>query len=460
VSRDDQVAIVGMACLFPEAPDPATFWDNILAGVDAIGDPPPGWGAELVLDPMSEDDDRLYTARGGYLRDLAAFDPVALGVMPSGIDGSEPEQALALRVAVEALADAGYGDDDFPRERTAVVLGRGTYVNRGYITVLQHSIAVEQTLRVLAARHPEVQPDELRELKAELKASLPPFNAETAPGLVPSIMCGRVANRLDLMGPAFAIDAACASSLIAIDVGMRQLLDGTSDVVLAGGVQVSSSFPIAMIFARLGGLSRRGMLQPFGAGADGTLLGEGVGMRVLRRRTDAERDGNEIYALIRGVGTASDGRGAGLLAPRVEGEVLAMRRAYERAGVGPDDIGLVEAHGTATPVGDAAELEALTRVFGPVNGEPRRPLGSVKSMIGHAIPAAGVAGVIKTALALQQRVLPPTLHAAEPHPALAATPFFLNDAPRPWVSHAPRRAAVSAFGFGGINAHVILEESP
>jgi acyl transferase domain-containing protein len=455
------VAITGMACLFPRAPDPDTFWNNILGQVSAIGEPPPDWGAELVVDPAADAEDRLPTARGGYLGDLAEFDPIALGIMPSGVEGAEPEHALALRVGAEALADAGCDAGTLDRERTEVVLGRGTYVNRGFVAFLQHSFAVDQTLRVLRALHPEHSEAELAEIRRELKAGLPPFTAETAPGLVSSVMCGRIANRLDLMGAAFVVDAACASSLIAIDVGMGDLLAGKCDRVVAGGVQVSSSFPIALIFARVGALSRTGELRPFSASADGTLLGEGIGMVVLRRLEDAERDGDRIYAVIRGIGTASDGRGAGVLAPRVEGEVLAMRRAYERAGVGPDSIGLVEAHGTATPVGDTAELEALTRLYG-TNGTaaPHCALGSVKSMIGHTIPAAGAAGIIKAALALHHRALPPTLHAGDPHPALRDSAFFLSDEPRPWVhgARAPRRAAVSAFGFGGIDAHAILEE--
>ncbi|WP_259316097.1 beta-ketoacyl [acyl carrier protein] synthase domain-containing protein [Capillimicrobium parvum] len=455
------IAITGMACLFPQAPGPEAFWDNVLSGVSAIGEPPADWGGDLVVDPSAESDDRLPTARGGYLGDLAEFDPLALGVMPSGLDGAEPEHALALRVGWEALADAGCDADTVDGERTEVVLGRGTYVNRGFVAFLQHTFAVEQTLRVLRTLHPEHTPQELAEIKRELKAGLPPFTPETAPGLVSSVMCGRIANRLDLMGPAFVVDAACASSLIAIDVGMSDLLAGKCDRVVAGGVQVSSSFPIQLIFARLGALSRSGQLRPFSADADGTLLGEGIGMVVLRRLRDAERDGDRIYAVIRAVGTASDGRGAGVLAPRVEGEVLAMRRAYERADVAPGTVGLVEAHGTATPVGDAAELDALTRVFGENGSTPAHcALGSVKSMIGHTIPAAGAAGIIKAALALHHRVLPPTLHCESPHPALRRSAFFLNDEPRPWVhgARSPRRAAVSAFGFGGIDAHAILEE--
>lgn len=450
------VAIVGMACLFPRAAGLTSFWQNVLTEVDAIGEPPKGWGEELGFDAWPSG---FAKPRGGFLGDVATFDPLAFGVMPRAVDGGEPEHYLALRIAHEALTDAGYLDRDYDRSRAAVILGRGTYVNRGYVTVFQHTIAVEQTIRVLRSLHPDYTEAELDTIRDALRAELPPFTAETAPGLVPSVMCGRIANRLDLMGPAFAVDAACASSLIAVQLGMRELQVGTADLALVGGVQVSTTAPIAVIFARLGGLSPTGQLRPFHRGADGTLLGEGVGMLVLRRLEDAERDQDRIYAVIRSIGVASDGRALGVLAPRVEGEELAMRRAYDAARVSPETVGLIEAHGTGTPVGDAAEVEALSRVFGQPGGRPVA-LGSVKSMIGHAIPAAGAAGLIKSALALHHRVLPPTLASDDPHPALAATRLRLNPHPQPWVNGNayPRRCGVSAFGFGGINAHAVLEE--
>jgi acyl transferase domain-containing protein len=457
---DDAMAIVGMACLFPGASDLVQFWENVLAGVDAIGEPPADWGTELLYDPDSAANDRLYTTRGGYLGDLATFDPVAFGVMPRAVDGGEPEHFLALRVTGDALDDAGYGTGEVDHSRTAVILGRGTYINRGVVTMIQHTVVVDQTVELLARLHPEHSPAELDAIKAALKAALPPFNAETAPSLCHSVMCGRISNRMDLMGPSYSVDVTCASSLIALEHGVRQLAAGTCDLALVGGVQVSTTFPIALVFAQLGALSRRGESRPFHPESDGLLLGEGVGVLVVRRLADAERDGDRIYAVVRGVGVASDGRAVGLLAPRVEGEELAMRRAYEAAGVAPSEIGLLEAHGTGTPVGDATEIEALRHVYGTAHDRQTCALGSVKSMIGHAIPAAGAAGLIKTALALHDRVLPPTLHVDGGQSRLDGTPLYLNGDTRPWIHGGaqPRRAAVSAFGFGGINAHAVLEE--
>ncbi|MGH9749762.1 MAG: beta-ketoacyl synthase N-terminal-like domain-containing protein, partial [Candidatus Polarisedimenticolia bacterium] len=459
-ARRSDVAIIGMACAFPGAGNLKAYWENILAGVDAITDAPAGSATARVFDPDTTGNDRLYTQKGGYLGDLLRFDPLAFGVMPRSVDGGEPEHFLALKLAHDALADAGYLERPFNRKACGVILGRGTYVNRGVISCFQHTIVVDEVVSVLKRLHPEHSDESIAAIRRSLKDSLPPFNPETAPGLAHSVMVGRIANRLDLMGPAYTVDAACASSLIALDCAMRDLRSGACDMVLAGGVQISSTYPVALLFTQLGALARSGRIRPFHPDADGTLLGEGAGVVLLKRREDAERDGDRIYAVVKGVGIASDGKAMGILAPRVEGEELAMRRAYETTGVDPASVGLVEAHGTGTPVGDATEIEALRRVFGDGDGTPRVPIGSVKSMIGHCIPAAAVAGLIKAALAVHHRIAPPTLHAATDHPKLAGSRFYPNPAARPWI-HAgpePRRAAVSAFGFGGINGHAILEE--
>ena len=456
------IAITGMGCLLPAAPDVDTYWRNILDGVCAIGEPPADWGAADVFDPDSTANDRVYSSAGGYLGDLARFDPASFGVMPLTVDGSEPDQFLSMRVAAATLADAGLPNGRVDAQRTELILGRGTYFNRGYVTLVQHGLVLDQTIRILAELDPWRSTENLAEIRARLKASLPRLGADTAPGLVPNVVCGRVMNRFDLMGASYTVDAACASSLVALANGVADLRARRCDVAVVGGVQVSTPPLIYMVFCQLDAISRSGRILPFDRRADGTLLGEGLAMLVLRRRTDAERDGDRIYALVDGVGIASDGRGPGLLAPRVEGEVLAMRRAYDDAGVDAASIGLLEAHGTATPVGDATEIAAIGTVFGrsPDDG-PHVALGSVKSMIGHIIPASGAAGLIKLALSLHHRVLPPTL-CDEPDPRLGLdkTACYLNLRPRPWVhgSDEPRRAGVNAFGFGGINAHAVLEE--
>ena len=462
-SNDDDIAIVGMSCLFPKAPSLQRYWQNIVDKVDAVGDPPDDWDAAHYYDPDSTANDRIYCKKGGYLGDLARFDPLQYGIMPNSIDGGEPDQFLALKVAHEALQDAGFFEQPVDNTRVEVIIGRGTYINRGFTTVVQHGLVVDRVLEILQQLHPEHTDEEIRTLKENLKASLPPFNAEMAPALVPNIMSGRIANRLDFMGPNYTVDAACASSLIALDQGMQDLRSRRCDMALIGGVHASTPSPILMIFCQLNALSRKGQLRPFDKDADGTLLGEGVGFVVLKRLEDARRDRDRVYAVLKGIGSASDGRALGLLAPRVEGEILALERAYTSSAIDPESIGLIEAHGTGTPVGDAAEIEALHTVFGENGaGYPHCALGTVKSMISHLIPAAGIAGVIKAALALHHKVLPPTLHCEEPNPALNLdrSPFYLNTESRPWIHGGPepRRAGVNAFGFGGINAHAILEE--
>lgn len=463
MGSSNDIAIIGMACVFPGANNVQHYWENILGKVSAISDPPPDWESELFYEPDTKADDRTYCKRGGFLGELARFDPFAFGVMPNAVDGAEPDHFMALQTAHDALKNCGNLDLDRVRERTAVILGRGTYVNRGNAAAMQQGVVVDSVLRILKQLHPEHGPEELAEVKRRLKASLPPFNVDTAAGLVPNIITGRIANRLDLMGPNYLIDAACASSVVAVEMAARELRGGRCDLAIAGGVHANTSPVLVMIFSQLGALSRRGELKAFDQDADGTLMGEGVGMVVLKRLADAERDKNPIYAVLKSIGIASDGRATGLMAPRVEGEEMALRRAYEGAGIDPLSVGLLEAHGTGTPVGDVVEVEALRRVFPPRRTEsPRCALGTVKSLISHTMPAAGAAALIKAALALHHKVLPPTL-CDTPNPKLQLEPtnIYINTQTRPWIhgsSKEPRRAGVNAFGFGGINAHAILEE--
>jgi acyl transferase domain-containing protein/phosphopantetheinyl transferase (holo-ACP synthase) len=459
------VAIIGMACVLPGAPDLETFWHNIVSKVDAITDvPPERWDPAIFFDPDSFANDRVYSKRGGYLTYPVQFNPADVGVIPIAVIHGEPEQFLALMVAHHALADAGYLDRPTDRERTQVIMGRGNYLNRGILTMMQHVRGAEDALRIIQRFRPDLTEAELRAIKEELKASLPMFNADTAPTLIPNLTTGRIANRLNLMGTNFTVDAACASSLIATEIGARDLLTRKCDLVLVGGIYVSTDVGFQAIFCQLHALSHRSQIRPFDKDADGLLLGEGAGCLVLKRLEDAERDGDRVYAVIKGVGSSSDGRALGVLAPRVEGEELALQRAYAMAGIPPQTVQLIEAHGTATIAGDLAEVQAMTRVFGRRDeGLPWCALGSIKSMIGHLMPAAGIAGLIKATLALYHKTLPPTLNCQTPNPRLELqkTPFYVNTETRPWihaVDQTPRRAGVNAFGFGGINAHVILEE--
>lgn len=460
--KPDDIAIIGLAATYPGAKDVATYWQNILNKVDAVQEMPDSWALPFY-DPNSSANDRMYTRKAGFLGALAEFNPAEFGTMPSAVEGGQPDQYLALKLARDALWDAGYKDKAFNREKTGVILGHGNYMNHGYGNMLWHGSLVDQLMTLLAELNPELKPDTLAQIRTSLKNSLPPFNTDMAPGLVPNNVTGRIANRLDLMGPNYIIDAACSASLLAVEAAMRELWSGRCDMMLTGGVHAATVQPIMMLFCQLGALSR-GDIRPFDAEAGGTILGGGAGILVLKRLRDAERDKNRIYAVLKGSGSSSDGKGLGLLAPRFEGECLALRRAYQGHEIDPQTVELIEAHGTGIPLGDKTEIRSLTEIFGPRHQSPQCAIGSVKSMISHCLTAAGAASLIKTALALHHKILPPTL-CNQPHPALGLeqTPFYINNETRPWIhgnAKIPRRAGVNAFGFGGINAHLILEEYP
>ena len=460
-SRD--IAIIGLSGAFAGARDKDVFWNNIVTGTYAIVEAPDEW-AMPWYDPKHAkkriDNARIGVRHVGLLGDAAEFDPLEFGIPPKAVEG-DPAHFLTLRLAADALRDAGYHDRPFNREATGVIVGRGSNPNRGDVGALQYGFIIEQTVEVLEQLLPEVDADTLVAIREELKRSLPPIEIEQVPSVVSNVLTGRIANRLDLMGPNYVVDAACSSSLLAVDHGVRDLLEGRSDMVLAGGVQASMPAQIYMLFDTLGALSES-CVRPFDRKANGTLLSEGAGFVVLKRVADAVRDGDRVYAVLKGVGVASDGKALGLLAPRLEGEALALARAYDQTGLEPTTIGLIEAHGTGIPVGDRTEVEALTRVFGERRGRlPSCALGSVKSMIGHCIPAAGIASLIKVALSLHYKVLPPTLcDEVNPDLEIERTPFYVNDRLRPWIhgDALPRRAGINAFGFGGINTHAILEE--
>lgn len=469
-TRQEAVAIIGMGCIFPGASSLEVFWDNICSGVDAVSDVPPGRWDPVFYDPgPAESDrfpagDRFYCRRGGFVDELASFDPTVFGIMPVTVAGGEPDQFLALGQAAAALADCDDPQERTPSDRVGVVVGRGSYQTPGIARLAQRVSTAQQLLEALRALLPDVDDGRLQQVRDEFVQQLGPDRPEAAIGLVPNLAASRIANRYDLQGPAYTVDAACASALVAVDHGVRDLTGRRCDLVLAGGVHHCHDVTLWSVFTQLGALSRTSQIRPFSRHADGTVVGEGSGFFVLKRLADAERDGDRIYAVVRGTGVASDGRARSLMTPDTTGQVLAMERAWAAAGLDPATVGLVEAHGAGTPLGDEVELEGLRQVFGKADDDATRAgLGSVKSMIGHAMPAAGAAGLIKTALALHEGIRPPTLHAEEPHPLLSDTRFRLVHEAEPWTlpesrPPATRRAAVSAFGFGGINAHIVLEE--
>ncbi|MCA0045087.1 type I polyketide synthase [Celeribacter litoreus] len=459
------IAIVGMAGIYPDAEDIDAFWGNILAKHDAVTEAPAEWlGASDLYDPTSDELMAIYTKKGGFLGDLSRFNSAEFGTMPRSVIGAQPDQFMALRICSDALIDAGYKAGQTDHTRTGVILGHAVHAHRSNTNGIQQAWFNSQLRYYLQALFPDADEATIKLASDKVQQKLPVIEAESIPGLVPNIMTGRVANRLDLMGPNYIIDAACSSSLITVELAANELRAGNADMMIAGGVNTTTSPLVYSVFCSVEALSPTGKIRPFSNEANGTILGEGAGAVVLKRLEDALAADDRIYAVVKAVGQSSDGKSSGLMAPRFEGEVLAMRRAYEQCGLDPRSVGLVEAHGTGIPLGDRTEISALREIFGTRDGDiPSIPIGSVKSMIGHCIPAAGSAAIIKNALALTNRVIPPTLcDEVNEDLGIADTPFYVSTEARPWVHSAktPRRAAINAFGFGGINAHIVLEESP
>jgi acyl transferase domain-containing protein/phosphopantetheinyl transferase (holo-ACP synthase) len=456
-NRREPIAIVGMDCIFPGAANLAAFWRNVVRGASCFSPIPLGrWRQEEVHD--------LAPAPGGFIADSFDFDPLAFGIVPTEVGQGDPEQFLVLSVIERALRDMK--DSVFRRgiqvlapERTELVIGRGGYIGNGPEHLYLRMDLIEQVGELLAQIFPAAAAGVREEVRKRLVAGLPPVTAEVVACAMPNLVAGRAANRFNVMGRNYTVDAACASSLVAVDNVVRSLRERRCDLGIAAGVHLCQKPGFWLAFQTLGAMSRSGVCRPFAGDADGLLMGEGIGAVVLKRLSDAVADGDRVYAAIRAAGVASDGRGAAVMNPRVEGQILALRRAYEEAGIDPQRVTLVEGHGTATVVGDSAEIDTLHSVLG--KDGPSAALGSVKSMIGHAMPAAGMAGLIKAALAVYHRLLPPTLNVERVNPKLEGSRFAVNTATRPWVPlpGTPRTAAVNAFGFGGINVHVILEEA-
>ncbi|MFO0607691.1 MAG: SDR family oxidoreductase [Polyangiales bacterium] len=455
------IAVVGVSALFPGSVDQTGFWRDILAGRDLLSDVPPShWLLEDFYDADPSKPDKTYARRGAFLPDVD-FDPMAWGVPPSIVPQTDTTQLLALIVAKQVLDDACRGQfASMDRSRVSCILGvtSGQELMGSMVSRLQRPVWVK------ALREHGLPEREVDAVCERISASYTKWEEANFPGLLGNVVAGRVANRLDIGGTNCVTDAACASTFGALSMAVNELTVGQSELVLCGGCDTMNDIFMFMCFSKTPALSPTGDCRPFSDESDGTMLGEGLGMVALKRLADAERDGDRVYAVIRGVGSSSDGRAKSVYAPLPEGQAKAIRRAYQVAGYGPDTVELVEAHGTGTKAGDVAEFEGLRATFDESGRADRQwcALGSVKSQIGHTKSAAGAAGLIKAVLALHHKALPPTIKVNRPNPKLKLpeSPFYLNTVARPWVrdgSH-PRRASVSSFGFGGSNFHVAVEE--
>ncbi|MCL9794601.1 beta keto-acyl synthase, partial [Frankia sp. AgKG'84/4] len=442
------------------------YWQNVVDGADCSSEVPASrWSLDDYYDADPTAPDRTYARRGAFIPDVE-FSPLEFGMPPNQLEVTSTMQTLSLGVARDLLRDAGARDlagndaDWYDAGRTGVVLGTTGPVP------LMHPLAARLSTPVLreAALSCGLSEQDADEIIRRYVSAYAPWEENSFPGLLANVVAGRVANRLDLGGLNTTVDAACAASLSAVRLAIAELVDGRADTMITGGVDTENTIFIYMCFSKVSALSKSDTISPFSDDADGTLLGEGIGMLALRRLADAERDGNRIYAVIRGLGSSSDGRFKSIYAPRAEGQRVALDRAYADAECTADSVELFEAHATGTAVGDRTELDALGGLLRDAGGERHHAaLGSVKSQIGHTKGAAGAASLMKLALGLYHKVLPPTINVDKPNGGIDFNdaPFYVNIANRPWIRdpHRPmRRAAASAMGFGGTNFHVVLEE--
>ncbi len=462
------VAVVGVGAIMPGAPTANAFWENVTKGVYGISEvDPKRWDPALYFDADPKATNKTYTKIGGWVREFP-WEPVKwkLPIPPLVEAGMDEGQKWAISITRETLADYGWPARPLDLDRTAVILGNAMGGEKHYQT--SHHIAYAEfeaelaETALLAALPPAERARALAEFRGRIGKHFPPVTEDTMPGELSNCIAGRIANLFNFHGANYVTDAACASALAAMSAAVDGLVAGHFDAVLTGGLDRNMGPTSFVKFCKIGALSATGS-RPYADGADGFVMGEGAAFFLLKRLADAERDGDRIYAVIRGIGASSDGRGKGITAPNPVGQRFALRHGWETAGLDPGTCSLVEGHGTSTKVGDVVEVESLIEAFGAA-GLPVRsiPLGSVKSNIGHLKAGAGAAGFLKLALSLAGKVVPPSLNFQRPNPNVdwSLSPFYVNTELREWEKPAcgVRRGGLSAFGFGGTNFHVVVEE--
>ncbi|WP_354625337.1 beta-ketoacyl synthase N-terminal-like domain-containing protein [Psychromonas sp. MME2] len=443
--QETPIAIVGMASVFAESKNLSQFWDNIVESVNGIQDVPEDrWAIDDYYSSDKKEADKSYCKRGGFLPEID-FDPMEFGLPPNILELTDITQLMSLVVARDVLADAGIADEaSFDRDKMGIILGVGGGQKQGgqLMSRLQGPVLD----KVLAASGVNGADREI--IIDKFKKAYIPWEENSFPGMLGNVIAGRIANRFNLGGTNCVVDAACAGSLAAIKMAVSDLLEHRSEMMISGGICCDNSPFMYMSFSKTPAFTDGDDIRPFDEKSNGMMIGEGVGMVALKRLADAERDGDKIYAVIKGIGSSSDGRFKSIYAPRPEGQLKALKRAYADAGFDAKTCGLIEAHGTGTKAGDAAEFSGLNLLFSENNEHKQHiALGSVKSQVGHTKAAAGTAGLIKAALALHHKVLPATINVDKPNQNLNIenTPLYINNETRPWmprVDGVKRRAGI------------------
>ena len=457
-TADKFIAIVGLSCRFAGSPDLEAFWLRILSGTPAIGDyPDRSAERHLLEDPSSFSN--VATLRAGYLGDLWRVRATSLPLPQAALPGTNPEYALAAELAARALRDAE-SDGGAAPDRIGVMVGYSPALDPVTTGWCQHGIVVDQTMELVRRCFPHGTPAEFDALRRSLVAALPDYDSRNLTALFHHSLATFVAQRCDISGPSFCVDRGGISSVIAIQAACDALREERVDLAIAGGIQGLVTPQLLMPLSRLGLISKSGTLLPFGQNADGTLLGEGGGFVALKRHSDAVRDGNRIYAIVKACGMSSDGK-----TRHADGGLAdAVRAAWRHAPSEVDTIDLFEACGMGVPALDRAEIKTMNALLGPSLPPESVALGSVKALIGHCGAAAGVASAVKAALSLYHRIIPPGQEAGRIAPALnlGETPFYINPRPRPWVHNdagPARRAGIAATALGGAAAYLVLEQS-
>ena len=462
------IAIVGAGAVLPDAPNVPAFWQNIKSGRYSISEVTPDrWDPAFYYDADHSAPDKTYSKIGGWVREFP-WDPIKwrLPIPPRVAKAMDEAQQWGLACTREALEDYGFPGRALDPDRTAVILGNAMAGEKHYLTSLR--VYFPEYARELAAcaaftALPEaVRSGITREFHSRIGVRLPEITEDSMPGELANCLAGRIANIYNFHGPNFTADAACASTMAGLSAAVHGLVEHDFDFAVAGGIDRNMGAPTFVKFCKIGALSATGT-RPFAEGADGFVMGEGAVIFLLRRLADAERDGDKIYAVLRGIGGSSDGKGKGITAPNPVGQKFAIQRAWQNAGLSPATATMIEGHGTSTIVGDVVEVQSMVESLAGFNLPPASiALGSVKSNIGHLKGAAGAAGMLKAILSLRDKVLPPSVNCEHTNPDIdfAHSPLYVNGELRPWTIPATdvRRAGLSAFGFGGTNFHLVLEE--